>query len=360
MPPRPKTTRARADLDLGGVDHRADAGGHAAADVADLVEGRVLRILAARSRAGPCGSRRSSSPCNAGSGRHRASRSARCRRASGPGPGSRGSPGRGWSWDAGSIRIPGIRRVERDDVIAGLQRGHALAHLEHDARALMAEDRGEQALGVGARQGEFVGVADAGGLDLDQNLARRGPSRFTSMISSGFPASSHGHARHYILACPAPQQRRAGSTLWRGPEAPPETPTGRAPVFLCRQCRDGPRARFFVYGPNDLIAKTAIDRRMAEILTPVIEDMGFELVRMRLMGGKTKTLQIMAERPMAGSRWMNAPRSPARERRARRRGPDHRCLHARGLEPRHRPAADPAQGFRDHSKATRPRSRRPS
>ncbi len=32
---------------------------------------------------------------------------------------------------------------------------------------------------------------------------------------------------------------------------------------------------------SDLIAKTAIDRRMAEILTPVIEHMGFELVRIR-------------------------------------------------------------------------------
>src|SRR6056297_3169151 len=47
---------------------------------------------------------------------------------------------------------------------------------------------------------------------------------------------------------------------------------------------------------NDLIAKTAMDRRMAEIITPVIEDMGYELVRVRLMGGKTATLQIMAER----------------------------------------------------------------
>jgi ribosome maturation factor RimP len=51
---------------------------------------------------------------------------------------------------------------------------------------------------------------------------------------------------------------------------------------------------------NDLIAKTAIDRRMAEILTPVIEDMGFEVVRIRLMGGKSNTLQIMIERPNGG------------------------------------------------------------
>ena len=51
---------------------------------------------------------------------------------------------------------------------------------------------------------------------------------------------------------------------------------------------------------NDLIAKTAIDRRLAEILIPVIEDMGFELVRLRLQGGKTATLQIMADRPDGG------------------------------------------------------------
>jgi TPR repeat protein len=37
-------------------------------------------------------------------------------------------------------------------VVAGLQRGHARAHLEHDARAFMAENRGEQPFGVGARQ----------------------------------------------------------------------------------------------------------------------------------------------------------------------------------------------------------------
>ena len=51
---------------------------------------------------------------------------------------------------------------------------------------------------------------------------------------------------------------------------------------------------------NDLIAKTAIDRRLAEIITPVIEDLGFELVRVRLQGGRTATLQIMADRPEGG------------------------------------------------------------
>ncbi|MDK3071736.1 ribosome maturation factor RimP [Sedimentitalea sp. JM2-8] len=51
---------------------------------------------------------------------------------------------------------------------------------------------------------------------------------------------------------------------------------------------------------NDLIAKAAIDRRLAEIITPVLEDMGFELVRVRLMSGKSTTLQIMADRPEGG------------------------------------------------------------
>ena len=51
---------------------------------------------------------------------------------------------------------------------------------------------------------------------------------------------------------------------------------------------------------SDLVAKAAIDRRLAEIVTPVIEGMGFELVRVRLIGGKTKTVQIMAEKPEGG------------------------------------------------------------
>ncbi|AMY71699.1 ribosome maturation factor RimP [Frigidibacter mobilis] len=51
---------------------------------------------------------------------------------------------------------------------------------------------------------------------------------------------------------------------------------------------------------SDLIAKTAIDRRLAEIVSPAIEGLGFELVRIRLMGGQTKTLQIMADRPEGG------------------------------------------------------------
>jgi ribosome maturation factor RimP len=81
----------------------------------------------------------------------------------------------------------------------------------------------------------------------------------------------------------APRQRRVGDN------APPRK-------------NNGPRARFFVFGrmTNSLIAKTAMDERVAQIIAPVIEDLGFELVRIRLMGGETKTLQIMADKPEGG------------------------------------------------------------
>jgi ribosome maturation factor RimP len=48
---------------------------------------------------------------------------------------------------------------------------------------------------------------------------------------------------------------------------------------------------------NDLIARAAMDRRIADIVTPVAEDMGLEIVRVRYMSGRDPILQIMAQRP---------------------------------------------------------------
>ncbi|MBO6852609.1 MAG: ribosome maturation factor RimP [Marivivens sp.] len=48
---------------------------------------------------------------------------------------------------------------------------------------------------------------------------------------------------------------------------------------------------------TELVAKAAIDQRIVEIIAPVIEDMGYEVVRVRLMSGKEQTLQIMAQKP---------------------------------------------------------------
>jgi ribosome maturation factor RimP len=47
----------------------------------------------------------------------------------------------------------------------------------------------------------------------------------------------------------------------------------------------------------NMLAKASLDRRLAEIVQPTVEGMGFELVRVRFIGGKTPTVQIMAERP---------------------------------------------------------------
>lgn len=45
-----------------------------------------------------------------------------------------------------------------------------------------------------------------------------------------------------------------------------------------------------------LITETGLDRRIAEIVEPVAIDMGFKLVRVRMMNQNGLTLQIMAER----------------------------------------------------------------
>ena len=57
------------------------------------------------------------------------------------------------------------------------------------------------------------------------------------------------------------------------------------------------RGPFFLFGDmfNNMIAKAAIDKRLAEIVNPTIEGMGFELVRVRRLGGQTATVQIMAD-----------------------------------------------------------------
>jgi len=47
---------------------------------------------------------------------------------------------------------------------------------------------------------------------------------------------------------------------------------------------------------SELIARAAMDRRITEIITPTVEDLGYEVVRVRLMTGKESILQIMAQK----------------------------------------------------------------
>ena len=51
---------------------------------------------------------------------------------------------------------------------------------------------------------------------------------------------------------------------------------------------------------NSLKTKTTMDARVYEIVEPVADDLGYAIVRLRVMGGKRATLQIMAERKSDG------------------------------------------------------------
>ena len=48
---------------------------------------------------------------------------------------------------------------------------------------------------------------------------------------------------------------------------------------------------------NNLIAKSYMDKKLAELLNPILEDLGFEMVRVRLSTSAPSTLQIMADGP---------------------------------------------------------------
>jgi ribosome maturation factor RimP len=64
----------------------------------------------------------------------------------------------------------------------------------------------------------------------------------------------------------------------------------------------GPRARRFFVGNSKVRGKTPEDRKLLELLDPVAEAAGYEIVRLRFMGGSKsgRTLQVMAERPADG------------------------------------------------------------
>ncbi len=71
--------------------------------------------------------------------------------------------------------LAALRHVQWNHVITPLQRGHTRPHVNHDARAFVPQNCREQALRVRARQRELVGMANPGGLDFHQHLARARP-----------------------------------------------------------------------------------------------------------------------------------------------------------------------------------------
>ena len=167
----PEHHAVRARVDFRRVDHGADAGGHAAADVTDLVERRVLADFRHRDlrQHGEIGEGRRTHVVMdlaalereaRGSVRHHARALGRADLLAQVGLAREAV-----------FALAAFRRVERDHVVARFERTHTRADLDHDAGALVTEDRREQALRVLAREGELVGMADAGRLDLDHHFA---------------------------------------------------------------------------------------------------------------------------------------------------------------------------------------------
>ena len=171
MPPSPNTTQFAPGSTLADKHDRADARGDAAADIAGGIEGRVLADFRHRNL-----------------GQHREVREGRAAhivvdRLALVGEAARAVRHQplalrgadrgaeiGLAAEAG-FALAAFRRVERDDVIAGLHAGDARSNLPDDARAFMAKDGGEDALAVEPVQRIGVGMTDACGLDLDQHFA---------------------------------------------------------------------------------------------------------------------------------------------------------------------------------------------
>ncbi len=77
-----------------------------------------------------------------------------------------------------------------------------------------------------------------------------------------------------------------------GAASKPATSTGHQ--------RTGRGPFFCGYFMQDLVAVTAGESKVAAIIGPLIAQMGFDLVRVRIGGGQRKRLQIMAERENGG------------------------------------------------------------
>ena len=233
-----------ARLDLGGVDHRADAGGHAAADVADLVERRVLADLGQRDL-------RQHGVVGEGRAAHVVvdrlaadARSGWCRPASAPLPWvARMAVHRLVLRDRQRFALPAFRRVERDDVVAGFDAGDARADLQHHARALVAEDGGEQALRIArpSRVNSSVWQTPVALISTSTSPAR-GPSRSTSSISSGFVGfEGDGGAGLHGRSCG--RRRNAGTMACSSLAVRPRRPSNSWPPRGGRLRSRKPNAR---------------------------------------------------------------------------------------------------------------------
>jgi hypothetical protein len=86
-------------------------------------------------------------------------------------------------------------------VVALLERHHAGTDVDHHARALVTEDGRKQPFGVGTGQRVVVGVADAGGLHLDQHFTGLRPIEIDGLDGQrGAGLPGHGCAGFHAKA----------------------------------------------------------------------------------------------------------------------------------------------------------------
>src|SRR5712672_2804038 len=170
-PAKPEHHHVGARRDLGGVDHSTDARRHAAADVAALVERRVLADLGD-------GDFRQHGKVRESRAAHvvedQLAPVAKARGAVRHQPLALGGADRGAEIGflaQAAFALAAFRRVKRDHMIARLHRNHTCSDLANNAGALMAEDRRKDSFAVEAVKGVGVGVADAGRLDFNQDFA---------------------------------------------------------------------------------------------------------------------------------------------------------------------------------------------
>ena len=193
-----------AGPDLGGVDHGTNAGGDSAANVANLIKGRVFPHLRHGDFRQHSEIRKSAAPHIVKHGL------AQCCAFATEAAGAIGHHALALCAADGGAKIAALaqagfacaafRRVERDDMIARLHTGHTCADFTHNARPFMAEDGGEKPLRIQPIQGIGIRVADPCRHDFDQNFPRLGAGqihRFDGKGFFGFP--SHCSARLHSL-----------------------------------------------------------------------------------------------------------------------------------------------------------------
>ena len=164
--------------DLGRIDHRANAGGDPAADIANFVEGRVFAHFGQ-------GNFRQHGEVRKGAAAHVMEYwLAGCGGFATEAAGAIGHDTLALRRADGGAKIAALTeagfagsafgRVERDHMIAGLYAGDARADFAHNASAFMAQDGGEKPFRIQPIQRVGIRMANAGRHDFDQHFSSFG------------------------------------------------------------------------------------------------------------------------------------------------------------------------------------------